>query len=458
MNAAWQLRKLGHQATVYEARNRLGGRVHSIQTAEGLVLELGGSFVNTDHADMLALVDEFGLELFDLSRDAAGALAPETAYYLDGRLRPEAEVADKLRALAEQITADADLLDADYAAYLPKFDGQSVAGYLDAHADRIPEPWVRTLVEQTIRTEYGVEPEESSALQLLSVLPTVDGQRVELVASDEVFVIRGGNGRLVQALANALPGQIHLSHVLTRLDIDEGGYRLAFRHGPDGGGQGTTSTVVADRVILAIPFTSLREVDVRVDLPAGLQRFIQNVDLGRNEKLFAGFSSKVWRGANGFARAVWSDLGFAEAWDGTPQQTERPDGMLTFYFGGRQVDRLDQDAAVAGPQRFERFERIVPGSSDASTGQFLRTDWSGEPFTRGAYTNLRPGQLTSFGEFLYVEEDSGERQDVAIGNLAFAGEQLSDAYYGYMNGAAQTGRLAAAYVARTLAQAPGQSS
>lgn len=212
------------------------------------------------------------------------------------------------------------------------------------------------------------------------------------------------------------------------------------------------STIVADCVILAVPFTVLREVDVRADLPAGLWRFIGSVDLGRNEKLFAGFSSKVWRGENGFVREVWTDLGFAEVWDSTPQQTERPDGILTFYFGGSEVDQLDPNAAVAGPLLVKRFEQIVPGASDALTGQFLRTGWSDEPFTRGAYTNFRPGQLTSFDEFLYVEaEDPEERRDVAVGNLAFAGEQLSDAYYGYMNGAAQTGRLAAEYVARTLA-------
>ncbi|NJK55911.1 MAG: FAD-dependent oxidoreductase [Pleurocapsa sp. SU_5_0] len=36
-----------------------------------------------------------------------------------------------------------------------------------------------------------------------------------------------------------------------------------------------------------------------------------------------------------------------------------------------------------------------------------------------------------------------ERQQVAFGNLIFAGEHFSDEFYGYMNGGAQTGRLAA---------------
>lgn len=51
----------------------------------------------------------------------------------------------------------------------------------------------------------------------------------------------------------------------------------------------------------------------------------------------------------------------------------------------------------------------------------------------------------------YIESDNPEeRQDVNVGNLAFAGEHLSDEFYGFMNGAAQTGRLAAELVVRRI--------
>ena len=63
---------------------------------------------------------------------------------------------------------------------------------------------------------------------------------------------------------------------------------------------------------------------------------------------------------------------------------------------------------------------------------------------RGAYVNVRPGQLTRFGGHLWVEEDDGSAsQQARSGPVLFAGEHLSDAWPGYMNGAAQTGRLAA---------------
>ena len=40
---------------------------------------------------------------------------------------------------------------------------------------------------------------------------------------------------------------------------------------------------------------------------------------------------------------------------------------------------------------------------------------------------IRPGQLTAFGELLYIDSAAAkQRQDVHVGNLVFAGEHLSD--------------------------------
>ena len=146
LNAAYQLRKRGLHATIYEGRSRIGGRVLSVTGAvgPGLVDDLGGSFINTDHADLLRLIKEFGLELFDRAADARRRGLPETAYIFDGRLIPERELAHALRPLAARITRDADLIDADYDRYAPHFDRLSIAQYLDQAQDLIGAPYVRT--------------------------------------------------------------------------------------------------------------------------------------------------------------------------------------------------------------------------------------------------------------------------------------------------------------------------
>ena len=54
LNAAYQLKKAGIRADVYEAGARVGGRVltHTGLVGKGLTIELGAEFINTDHLDM----------------------------------------------------------------------------------------------------------------------------------------------------------------------------------------------------------------------------------------------------------------------------------------------------------------------------------------------------------------------------------------------------------------------
>lgn len=444
LNAAYCLKKAGLSATVYEARRRLGGRIQSVANAvgPGLVSDLGGHFINSDHADILRLAQDFDLKIFNRVEDAQRFPFPETGYFFDGRLRSEAEVADKLRPLARQISRDAALIDRDFEQFSPQFDQQSVAQYLAVHAQKIPEPFIRRLIENSIRTEYGVEPSQSSALQLLFNLPTVDGREVDLLGnSDEVFVAEGGTGKLIDRLASALKGQIQTQMRLTKLQSRQKGFRLTFAN---------RQVVDADVVILAIPFPVLRTVNLQVELPPGLRRFINEVDLGSNEKMYAGFERKVWRRDQGFVMEIWTDRSFSAAWDGSQRQTNRKDGALTFFLGGDEVKAAQASRAkTLGRELIQQFNGMIPGAQDAATNRFLLTQWTTDPLTQGGYTNFKPGQLLEFGEFLYVEsDDPDERQTVNVGNLVFAGEQLSDEFYGFMNGAAQTGRLAAEVVTR----------
>lgn len=446
LNAAYQLQKAGVSVTVYEARSRVGGRILSETgaIANGLVTDLGAELINSDHVDMLTLVEEFGLTLVNRVEDAQGIPFPKAAFLFGGQSYAESDVANDLRAIAVQIGADAADLDLDYERFAPRLDRLSVLDYLDLHASKIPQPYIRTLLEASVRTEYGVEPAESSALQLIFNLPVVNGQEVEVLgASDEAFVVSGGTSKVIEKLAQALEGQIKTRRELTRLEALATGYRLYFASG---------QTVEADFVIVTIPFPILREVQLDVRLPQRLQRFIAETGLGHNEKILAGFRKRTWRQEQGFVREAWTDLGVDEAWDESQRQPERRDGALVFYFGGNNADAIQSGTARSQGREFiARLDHFVPGLEDAATDRFLRTNWAQERFSRGAYSNYTPGQLTTFWDYFWIaSDDPAERQEVHVGNLLFAGEHLSDAHYGFMNGAAETGRLAAEFVLRTL--------
>jgi monoamine oxidase len=451
LNAAYQLKKAGLSSTVYEARDRVGGRMRSRTGAvgSGLVSDLGGHLINSDHADVIALAEAFDIPLFNRVEDAETLPFPPAAYFLEGQIQSEADLANQLRPLAQQILTDSVALEEDFDAVAAELDQLSVAQYLDRYEATIPKPSIRVLIEQVIRSEYGTEPDSSTALQLLFALPLVEDNTVSLISnSDEVFVAQGGSDRITNSLAASLGGQVRTRMALTELRQQGQQFRLKF-------GSNSSDTVEADYVILAIPFPVLRQIKIRPPLPAQTRKFVEQVDLGTNEKLLIGFKNRVWRKENGFVQELWTDLNFAQAWDGTQRQPDKTEAELTFFFSAEQVSELAQGSPRRqGTQLLQTFDNIVPGGRNASNNQFLRTAWTEEPFTRGSYTTFKPGQLTEFASLFHIEsEDAEERQESRVGNLIFAGEQVSDAYYGYMNGSAETGRLAAEIIIRERADA-----
>lgn len=446
LNAAYQLKKAGYFATVYEARSRIGGRMLSADMGNGLIVDLGAELINTDHADMLELVKELGIELFNRAEDVKGLPFPKEAYYFDGESVSESELADDLRQIAAQMSADATLLDQDWDTYAPQFDRLSVTDYLMLHADKINKPYIFKLFRDVVHTEFGVEPHDSSSIQLILVLPVIKGQSVELLSySDEVYSVVGGSAQITDALGKKLTGHIQLGMELTEITKNKSRFRLAFAHQPP---------IEADIVIVAIPFPVLNRILLDVKLPTLLRRFINEAKLGSNEKVIGSFNNRFWRQLRGFTSAAWSDLGFSEVWDATQRQPSRLDGALNFFLGGDQARQLagTPNITALGKQFVSRLNHFIPGASDAATGRFVHTGWTKSPLTTGGYANFKPGQLTQFGSLLWVESDMpDERQQVHVGNLLFAGEHLSDAFYGFMNGGAQTGRLAANLVLEKIA-------
>lgn len=429
LSALHRLRSAGVDAMLYEARRRVGGRMHTVRGPNGTLFERGGQLVNSDHADIAALARDFGVALIDRKQGAHRTIVLE-----GGRIVGDDELAAALRPLAAQIDADARALDADYARVAPVIDRMSIASYLDRHAALIAQPWLRRLIEATARTEYGVEPNQASALELIFSLPVVRGERVEILgASDESYLLAGGSSALTEAIAARHETRIVRGETLMRLDTGSGG-ALDCRF---------VSGLRArfDHVVLAVPAPRLRYIEYGLALPRAWRDFLEAIDTGRNEKEQWAVRGRPWSGAIGTGGEIWqTDAGpVALVWDGSVHAPGNPAPVLTFFQGGAQTSFAQLPAnALAG------VVQPVLGDLVAKRIAVDRSGWGSDPLSLGSYVNFPPGMLTRFGHLLWIEsDDDAERQAASWGRLSFVGEHLSDAFAGYMNGAAQTGRLAA---------------
>ncbi|MCZ6738243.1 MAG: FAD-dependent oxidoreductase, partial [Actinobacteria bacterium] len=69
--AALRLTQARHDVTVLEARDRVGGRVHSVTLSNGEVGELGGEWLSSDQDSVVGLADELGIPLTQVGVDFA---------------------------------------------------------------------------------------------------------------------------------------------------------------------------------------------------------------------------------------------------------------------------------------------------------------------------------------------------------------------------------------------------
>lgn len=430
LQAAHVLAKGGVFAEIFEAGSRAGGRILTLQglVADGLWTEAGGEFIDSSHQDMLDLAREFGIAVQDaLSGDAAGLI--ENAWFFGGQPRSEAEVAAAVRDGCGGLVRDLAGLPAEIGAGTlgkgAELDKLSLSAYLAA---RGVTGWLRDLIETAYTGEFGLDAGDQSCLNLLTMisLDVSDGRFAVFGESDERYRLKGGNQALTHAMAGKYADRIRFDHRLEALASDGGGFRLSFQAG---NGAAERS---ADAVILALPFSVLRNADLRVDLPAGKRKAIAELGYGTNSKLFLGFTSRPWRKL-GFSGTVFTEGLIQNGWDHTRTQPG-PAGGITVFQGGKAGLELgkrspsDQAAAFANA-----MDKAFPGSLAARNTSSGGYHWPSDPWTLGSYACYKTGQWTAL---------AGE-EGKPVGNLFFAGEHCSRDFQGYMNGGAETGRRAA---------------
>ncbi len=442
LTAAWRLRQAGVAVRLFEAQGRIGGRMLSLRGhfPDEQVVELGGELINTDHVHIRRLADEFGIELNDLHTDDPEL--DDGVYFFDGRAITDRELVEAFAPVGQAIERDlAAIGDAELTWRDPgqaaEIDRMSVAQWLDREG---VSGWLRSLIDVAYTTEMGLEIEAQSALNLLTLIGTGEEDYVSLLGdSDERFHVRGGNDRIVRAVADQLDDVIELNSVLESVvQVDDDRYRLNFMRDQ------ASVQVYVRQVILALPLTLLRAVDLRVPLPDRKRRVIDELAYGTNAKLMIGFNARPWREQHASGGAVYTDLPFQCVWE-TSRLQEGSSGVLTNFTGGRQGLEVGQGASREQADRVvAALEAVYPGVVAARDGDSVqaRMHWPTNPWVKGSYACYGPAQWTT------LRGVAGE----SVGGLHFAGEHCALDSQGYMEGGCETGELAARAV---LAQRSG---
>ena len=431
----------GNRATVtiYDANTRTGGRCLSLRGFfPGQVAERGGEFIDNLHKTMLQYARRFDLAVEDVNKEPG-----EVFYFFDGERIPEPVIVDEFREfvgvmrrdlvrLSSEVTVDS------HTDFDVELDNTSLEAYLDGQngANTAAGTIARAAIGEAYVAEFGLEPGDQSCLNFLFFIHADRRSKFTPfgVFSDERYHVVDGNDRIVEGLTQSLERPVQFGMMLTAVrQTASGAVEMTF----DTAGGPVTRT--HDAVVLAIPFTTLRNVTLHANLnvPADRIAAIANLGYGTNAKMMVGFTSRPWAtaGSNGSA---YADLDHVQTtWESNPSRATPSRGLLTDYSGGQRGDTLDPGNVQLMAQQFlDDLNSVFPGAAAAArrTNGIIQAHlehWPSNPLTRGSYTCYLPGQFTTIAGL----------EGRAAGSVYFAGEHANSFYdwQGFMEGAALSG-------------------
>lgn len=411
--AADQLVQAGCDVVVLEARNRVGGRVRSLDSVRpGTNVEAGGEFIGENHPTWLALAKRFKLDFLDVSADDENP-AP---LFLDGRLlstdeadgvyNEVARVESEWTRLAADVDADEPWKRADAVLY----DRRSTRSLLEAME---LSPLGILAAETLITADNGMSTAEQS---LLGNLAVVKGGGLEAYWTDsESYRCAGGNQRLAIKLAAAVgANRLRLETPVKSIDSTGSIVKMTTASG---------DVIEADFVVLAVPPSVWSSIAFTPAIFA-----TGTPQMGTTIKHVTPVSRPFWVDEKRSQYAS-ADLDIQLTWESTDGQESDGNVFAAFTSGGPAKRLLELESAARDERVRSEIGRIYRSFSDSIDGRSIFFGWPNEPFTRAGYSFPAPGEVTRLGPILRR----------GVGPIRFAGEHCSYAFTGYMEGALASG-------------------
>jgi monoamine oxidase len=438
--AAYELTALGHAVTVLEARDRPGGRVHTLREpfGDGLYAEAGAIGFSDSHP-------HFGryIKVFNLPTAPPPASRLAVVHHLRGkRLLVAPGAAGAATAWPYALTAEEVKLGKDgmfekYFAPVDKIGDPTRPGWRLA-------PW-QDLDRLTLAELLRRQGASSEAVALLgatawfgygwgevSALHRLLSDLALFYLGQRSRVLPGGTDRLPQAFASALGGRIRYAAAVTRIVHEAGAVRVVFRQ------QGSEQSLAADRLICAVPCPALRRIRFGPELPESRRRILERLDYNPVTRVYLQVKRRFWLDG-GVAGNAFTDLPiqlvsehpFARPADQDAGAAARR-GILECHVKGPAAVRLaEMDDASRLALAVDHLEQVHPGFRKLyETGASV--SWGSDPWAGGGYAWWKPGQLTEWMPELATP----------VGRVHFAGEHTS-LLARTMEGALESGNRAA---------------
>ncbi|MCP3027768.1 flavin monoamine oxidase family protein [Halobacillus sp. A5] len=442
--AASLLKQAGHQVTILEGNNRIGGRVHTVRQpfSAGNYLDVGAMRIPDNHELVLEYIKKFRLPVNSFMNSS-----PDDLILANNVLTTRKEYEENPDILNFPVNED------EKGKTALELLLEATQPFLDLYEESSPEEQER-LEEEYANYSMGDflqfnplgKPLSLTAIRSIGVMLGIEGfpnfSFVDILTdiiypifskTVEFFEIEGGNDYLPYSFLKELRPNIHLNQKVERIDQTGDQVRVQTRNPQTG----EMDEYEGDYAIVTVPFPVFQFIDVVPYHSLSFEKWKAIRELTNVPAIKIGieFKSRFWEDRN--AGNAVSDR--TTRFSYIPSHgvgSKGPAVMLASYSWGD--DAIIWSSVPSEVMTREVLKDLAKVYGDIVYKEYMQTvayNWSLNPYSAGCFTLFSPGQEDDYSEIIRRPE----------GRLHFAGEHTSS-FHGWIEGAIESGIRAACEV------------
>lgn len=402
LTAARELRLLGHNVLILEARDRLGGRTW-LDHRLGSELEMGGTYVHWHQPHVWTEITRYGLELVTSpGTEKVYWIADDKTYSA-----PVTEFKDKLRATVEKLMSESN-------KHMPlPYQPLNVDSFRELDgvtADQFIKDFGLTkgeydILHGWIASDYCGDPDQGAVTQIFRWWAFSQGNWDTHSAMVSSFRIKKGTKALIEAIAADAAADIHLSTVVKRIEHNENSVKVIAEDG---------NTFTGNAVIVTVPLTTLQGIEFNPALSLEKQASSKEGQTSKGVKVWARVKGEV-KPFDALAPG-WYPLNSVHL-----DRYVEGDSIVVGF--GPSVEMLNPEDKGGVEKALRRW---IP---DLQVIECTGHDWVNDEFSKETWPMLKPNQLTTYHQEWNTPENA----------VFLAGTTYADGWAGFIDGAIENG-------------------
>jgi len=420
LSASYLLERLGYDVVLLEATQRVGGRVRTLDAIKGLP-EGGANVLGPNYGRAIAYAKRLGVTLTPPPRSTGSGLLVNSTYIPSSEWNESSNNAlpshlkrwmpDQARTLMlpKTLVGSSDWLSADQQ----QWDYSALRYFQEQSLNAEVVDWFAQ------NNSYGNSLEDTSLLNLMRVSESI---QTAMAMRQPTLVVKGGNSRLPEAIANAINSEIIFGAAITEYDSTDSEAIIRTLQGDE---------FRADAVLFAIPLTTLRDISFQPKLPSLVAELIARTPY---HKVLQSHWTLNRNNSNAPPTVVWTNGPLGRLFF---NRVDENTVHVNAWINGNDVDHWRALSRQTKRQTLEKALAQIPNASGVLEHD-IDMDWVDEPYQKGVWASWLPGDIKHIHALTQVQ-----------GRAFFAGEHTGVSYSG-MEGALESAERAVLQIDRVL--------